>query len=197
MRNRPTGRTRISRDKLVGLVVALACLAFSAVGMKVYDSPEFMYVDGIRNEPVTIEQSELTVGDVAVGTRLVDDGEVKAETKGMFVVVTATLAVPGSQKVIMNKAQLITRTRTYDSWSGSLLSAGPGFADTEQLIFEVDPGQIDDLTLEIWSAGIVHGFYARGRIHLGITAANAEQWRQAAAGRELPYQISGTTVALP
>ncbi len=195
--SRPTGRTRISRDKLVGVVVALACLAFSAVGMKVYDSPEFMYVDGIRNEPVTIEQSELTVGDVAVGTRLVDDGEVKAETTGMFVVVTATLAVPGSQKVIMNKAQLITRTRTYDSWSGAVLSAGPGFADTEQLVFEVDPGQIDDLTLEIWSAGIVHGFYARGRIHLGITAANAEQWRQAAAGRELPYQISGTTVALP
>ena len=115
----------------------------------------------------------------------------------MFVVVTATLAVPGSQKVIMNKAQLITRTRTYDSWSGAVLSADPGFADTEQLVFEVDPGQIDDLTLEIWSAGIVHGFYARGRIHLGITAENAEQWRQAAAGRELPYQISGTTVALP
>ena len=191
-----TGRGRISRDKLTGVVVALACLAFSAVGMKVYDAPEFMYVDGIRNETVTIEQSDLTVSDVAVGTRLVDDGEVKAETKGMFVAVTATLATPGSQKSTMNHSQLITQSRTYSSWSGVLLSADPGFADTEQLIFEVDPAQIDDLTLEIWSSGVVHGFYARGRIHLGITPENAEQWRQAAPGREIPYEISGTTVGL-
>jgi len=191
-----SGRVRISRDKLVGVVVALACLAFSAVGMKVYDSPEFMYVDGVRNEPITIEQSELTVSDVTVGTRLVDDGEVKAKTTGMFVAITATLAVPGSQKVILNQSQLITQTRTYDSWSSASLSAEPGFADTEQLFFEVDPAQIDDLTLEIWPSGLVHGFYARGRIHLGITAENAEQWRQAASGRELPYEISGTTVGL-
>ena len=143
-----SGRVRISRDKLVGVVVALACLAFSAVGMKVYDSPDFIYVDGIRNEPISIEQSELTVSDVTVGTRLVDDGEVKAETTGMFVAITATLAVPGSQKVILNQSQLITQTRTYDSWSSALLSAEPGFADTEQLYFEIDPAQIDDLTLE-------------------------------------------------
>ena len=56
--------------------------------------------------------------------------------------------------------------------------------------------RVDDLTLEIWSSGLVHGFYARGRIHLGITTDNAEQWRRAASGRELPYEITGTTVGL-
>ncbi|HEU5485403.1 MAG TPA: hypothetical protein VFU98_10885 [Microlunatus sp.] len=191
-----TRRVRISREKLVGVVAALACLAFSAIGMKVYDTPDYMYVDGRREQPVQLEQAELTVGEVIVGTRLVDDGEVKAETPGMFVAVTATLGVPGSQKVILNSAQLVTQTRTYDNWSGTLLRAEPGFADTEQLYFEVDPAQIDDLTLEIWSSGVVHGFYARARIHLGITADNAEQWRQAARGREIPYQISGTTAGL-
>jgi hypothetical protein len=194
---RRTGRARISRDKLVGVVVALACLAFSAVGLKVYDAPEFMYVDGPRNETVSIEQAELTVGEVAVGTRLVQDGEVKAETKGMFVSVTASLAVPGREKVTLNKSQLITQSRTYDSWSSNLLVAAPGFTDEERLVFEVDPAQIDDLSLEIWSAGVVHGFYARARIHLGITPENAEQWRQAAVGRELPYEIGGTTSGMP
>jgi hypothetical protein len=191
-----TGRLRVSRDKLVGVVVALACLAFSAVGMKVYDTPDFMYVDGRRDQPVRIEQSELSVGEVVVGTRLVRNGAVQAETSGMFVSVTARLAVPGAQKVILNRSQLVTRTRTYDSWSGASLHAEPGFSDTEDLIFEVDPAQIDDLTLEIWSAGIVHGFYARARVHLGITPGNAEQWRHAARGREIPYQISGTTAGL-
>lgn len=190
-------RVRISREKLVGVVVALACLAFSAIGMKVYETPEFMYVDGRRGETVSLQRSDLTVGAVAVGTRLVRDGVVKAETTGMFVAVTVTLAVPGPEKVTLNSSQLITQTRTYEDWGSSLLVAEPGFQDEETLVFEVYPSQIDDLSLEIWSSGVVHGFYARARIHLGITPDNAEQWRQAGKGRDLPYDISGTTTGLP
>ena len=52
------GRVRISRDKLVGVLVALACLAFSAIGLKVNDPPEFTYVDGVRGQAVSIEQAE-------------------------------------------------------------------------------------------------------------------------------------------
>jgi hypothetical protein len=188
---------RIARDKLVGVVVAVACLAFSAIGLKIYDNPSYMYVDAQRGQPISIEQAELTVTDVQVGTRLVDDGEVKAQTAGMFVVVTATLGVPGPQKVSLNRAQLITRDRTYDSWGSNSLAADPGFQERSQLYFEVDPAQIDDLTLEIWSAGLVYGFYARARVHLGITPDNAEQWRQASTGRELPYETIGTTTGLP
>ena len=62
-------RVRISREKLVGVVVALSCLAFSAIGMKVYETPEFMYVDGRRGETVSLQRSDLTVGAVAVGGR--------------------------------------------------------------------------------------------------------------------------------
>ena len=101
----------------------------------------------------------------------------------MFVTVSATLAVPGSQKVSLEQAQLVTDDRTYDDWSSTALSADPGFRQEQDLVFEVDPSQIDDLTLEIWHAGVVQGFYQRARIHLGITADNAEQWRQAAGPR--------------
>ena len=44
----------------------------------------------------------------------------------------------------------------------------------------------------------MHGFYQRARIHLGITADNAEQWRRAAEGREPsepdPYGSDGGAV---
>lgn len=191
------GRRRVAGDKLLGIVVAVACLAFSAVGLKIYDTPDYMYVDGQRGQTVQIEQAELTVGDVQVGTRLVTNGEVKATSTGMFVVVTATLAVPGPRKVSLNSQQLITDNRTYDVWDLSSLAADPGFQTTEQLVFEVDPAQIDDLTLEIYSSALVHGFYARARIHLGITPANAEDWRQAAQGRDLEYASAGVSRGLP
>lgn len=190
-------RVRVSRDKLVGIVVALACLAFSAIGLQVYDNPGFMYVDGQRGQTITVERAEVTVDEVQVGTRLVEDGEVQAETTGMFVVVTTTLAVPGPDRVSLNRAQLITADRTYDSWTyTNTLSSDPGFQVQDQLVFEVDPAQIDDLTLEIWSSAVVYGFYARARIHLGITPDNAEQWRQAARGRDLPYGVREITRGL-
>ena len=191
------GRVRISRDKLVGVLVALSCLAFSAIGLKVNDVPEFTYVDGVRGQTVDIEQADLVVGDVEVGTRLVDRGEVQAETRGMFVVVHARLEVPGPQKVHLNSAQLITDDRTYKLWSSGSLSADPGFASEQELVFEVDPAQIDDLSLEIWASSTVQGFYQRARVHLGITGDNAEQWRRVAPDRELQPAISGTTEGLP
>jgi hypothetical protein len=195
--SRSSSRVRISRDKLVGVLVALACLAFSAIGLKVNDPPDFTYVDGVRGQTLSIEQADLIVGDVEVGTRLVDRGEVQAETRGMFVLVRARLEVPGPRKVYLNSAHLLTDDRTYNQWTSNSLSADPGFAQEQELVFEVDPAQIDDLSLEIWASSTVHGFYQRARVHLGITAENAEQWRLAARGRELEPDGSDTTEALP
>ncbi len=195
--SRSSSRARISRDKLVGVLVALACLAFSAIGLKVNDPPDFTYVDGVRGQTLSIEQADLIVGDVEVGTRLVDRGEVQAETRGMFVLVRARLEVPGPRKVYLNSAHLLTDDRTYNQWTSNSLSADPGFAQEQELVFEVDPAQIDDLSLEIWASSTVHGFYQRARVHLGITAENAEQWRLAARGRELEPDGSDTTEALP
>jgi len=190
-------KVSVSRAKVTGIVAALACLAFSAIGLKVNDPPAFTYVDGVRDQVVEIEGAELTVGEVQVGTRTVRQGEVRAETTGMFVTISATLAVPGSQRVSLNQAQLVTDDRTYDDWSSTALSADPGFRQRQDLVFEVDPSQIDDLTLEIWHGGVVQGFYQRARIHLGITADNAEQWRQAAEGRDLEPDPYGSAEALP
>lgn len=194
MRTRSKGR--VSKDKIVGVVVALACLAFSAIGLRVNEPRDFEFVTGIRHEPVAIDQAELVVGDVQVGSRLVRRDRVVGETSGMFVMVEATLAVPGRQAVRLENSQLITRSRTYDNWSGSALAAEPGFRQRTELVFEVDPAQIDDLTLEIWHQGIVHAYHQRGRIQLGITADNSEQWRRAAHDRDVELRFDPAAEAL-
>lgn len=194
--SRTRAATKVSRNQVVGLLVALLCLTFSAVGLRMNEPRRFEYVTATRDQPVSIEQAELTVGDVQVGTRLLRLNRVIAETTGMFVLVQATLAVPGRQAVRLDNTQLITRTRTYDNWTGDTLSADPGFRQREALVFEVDPSQIDDLTLEIWHEGIVNGYHQRARIHLGITADNSEQWRRAGQGRDLEVTSSLAAEAL-
>ena len=190
-------RVRISRDKLVGVLVALACLAFSAIGLRSTTRPTSPTSTASGDRPSASSRPSSSSVTSQVGTRLVDRGRVEAETQGMFVVVRARLEVPGPQKVSLNSAHLITGDRTYNQWSSNTLRADPGFAQEEELVFEVDPAQIDDLSLEIWAASTVQGFYQRARVHLGITADNADQWRQAAEGRELQPARSGATEALP
>lgn len=195
-RERTRRVTRVSRDRVMGVVAALACLAFSAIGIGVNEPPSFEYVTGTRNQPVSIDQAEVTAGEVQVGTRLVRNDQVTAETSGMFVQVDVMLAVPGRQAVRLGNCYLVTRARTYDNWSGTALDAEPGFRQRQTLVFEVDPAQIDDLTLEIWSGSIVSTYHQRARIHLGITADNADQWRQAARGRDLDVESSPAAEAL-
>lgn len=188
---------RVARDTVTGLVLALACLAFSAIGLTVNEPATVDYVDGRRGEPVSLERAEVTVGEVQVGTRLVDRGDVEGQTTGMFVAVRVSLAVPSNKRVSLNRSRLVTQTRTYDTWTNTSVAAEPGFQTTSDLAFEVDPAQIDDLTLELWNGGVVEVMPQRARIHLGITPANADQWRRAAVGRDLDPEPYGSTEALP
>ena len=91
-------RVQISRDKLVGVLLALACLAFSAIGLEVNDPADFTYVDGVRGQTVDIEQAELVVGDVRSAPGWSIAAGSQAETQGMFVLVRARLEVPGPQQ---------------------------------------------------------------------------------------------------
>lgn len=195
--SRRRSRVRVSRDKMVGVVVALACLAFSAIGLKVNEPPAYDYVAGVRGETVTVERAEITVGEVRVGTRLLSRGAVQAETEGLFVAVRVALGVPTRDRVTINGSQLVTQQRTYETWSSGGLVANPGFSESKDLVFEVDPAQIDDLTLELWSSGVVSGFSQRARVHLGITAENAAQWRAAGEGTSIEPDVNGTVTALP
>ena len=61
--------------------------------------------------------------------------------------------------------------------------AAPGFQTTADVVFEVDPARLADLTIEIWDAEIIRGYHQRVQVPLGITADNAAVL--VAQGREL------------
>jgi hypothetical protein len=179
----------LQRSRLVRVLVAIALVALAAVGLRLSEVDEnFEVVRGVVGEPVTLNDGTVSAGEVRVGTALSREGEVYAETPGLFVVVKVEVAATGQQDLPSYNARLLTGSRRYDALGGANVgSVPPGFAATSDVVFEVDPAVLADVTMELAPAGILTAYEEHARIHLGITEANAEAWR--AAGRN---QIVGT-----
>jgi hypothetical protein len=187
------------RSKLVPIAVAVALVGLSAAGLRLSEPPEetnFEVINGVFGKPVKVNNGEVTVSQVKVGTALKQYGEVRDRTDGMFVAVSVTGAATGPKKLELQAARLLRGDIRYEGYRlGAGLSADPGFQTSVESVFEVDPSQIDGLTLEMGSNEILHGYQERVRIRLGVTPANAEQWRAAAAGVLEP--ATPTTRAIP
>jgi hypothetical protein len=177
---RPTGVRRLA---LLRLLVAVALVALAAVGLRLSEGQEgqhFQVVRGRVGETVAINGGTATATEVRVGTSLSEQGEMYATTPGLFVVVRVEVAATGPNTLRAQDLRVITKRRRYDSFSAFLTGeAAPGFATAEDEIFEVDPADLADLTLELYPGEVVSGYSQHTRIHLGITRANAEQWRAA------------------
>jgi hypothetical protein len=187
------------RSKVVPILVALALVGLSAAGLRLSEPPEetdFEVINGVFGNPVKINNGEVTVTQVRVGTALKQYGEIQDRTDGMFVAVGVTGAATGPKKLELQAARLLSGDVRYEGYQlGAGLSADPGFQTSIESVFEVDPAQIDGLTLEMGSNEILHGYQQRVRIRLGVTPANAAQSRAAAAGVLEPATL--TTRAIP
>lgn len=173
-------------QRLRSLLGALLCVVVAAVGLQVSDTSEGLhYVKGPVAEPLAISDGEVSAANVRVGIALGDAEELEYRTAGMLVMVDVTGAATGRQELRLNKAELRTEDRVYAELRATTITAAPGFATRQALVFEVDPTAIDDLTLQVWRSEIVFGYAQRARVHLGITASNAEQWRAAARDQVL------------
>jgi hypothetical protein len=174
---------RLQRSKLLAVLVVVACLVMATVGVRISDSDsDFRALKGKLGSTMKIDGVELTVSDVRVGQLITDGEKIENRTTGMFLLLRVRLANRDAlENVGLTKSRLLSGQRIYDPYESlSNIAADPGYVATADFLFEVDPEQIDDLTLEIWSQGIVSGYHDRARIHLGITADNADQWRDAA-----------------
>ena len=101
-------------------------------------------------------------------------------TRGLFVVVRVEVSATGPEVVETADTRVLSKHRRYDSFGiSSTGQAEPGFVSSVDVVFEVDPADIDDLTLEIYPLEVVSGYAQHSRIHLGITRRNAGQWRAA------------------
>jgi hypothetical protein len=188
----------IARSKIIGVVAAIALVALAAVGLRLSEpSDNFQVITGGPGVPVKINNGELTVTQVKVGSFLQENDQVTDRSAGMFVAVTVTAAATGPDQLKLGSARLLSKQVHYDSYKiAAGINASPGFQVSADTLFEVDPAQIDDLTLEMWPNEVISGYQQRVQIKLGITGSTAEQWRGAA--RNQGIEISpGTTRAIP
>lgn len=188
----------VRRSRLSAAVAAIACVAVAAAGLRASEAgPDHDVVRGRLGQPVATEDGVVTVADVRVGTRLARSGSVTDTTPGMFVVVRVAAAATGTEDEVLTDSRLLARGgRVYAPYESTTSRAAPGFVETVDHLFEVDPAAIEDLTLEVWRSEVVHGYQERVQVHLGITRANAAAWRDAGAGQVLEPDRTGTTRAL-
>ena len=174
----------LPRSRLVRVLVAMALVALAAVGLRLSEAEEnFEVVRGVVGEPVALHDGTATAGEVRVGTALSQDNQVHLETPGLFVVVSIELAATGSRDLPLHDARVLAGSRRYDALRGPNVGpVPPGFSSTTDVVFEVDPAVLADLTLELAPGGVLTAYAEHARIHLGITRDNAEAWR--AAGRD-------------
>jgi hypothetical protein len=176
----------VLRSGLLRLLVTIALVALAAVGLRLsemHKDRNFEIVRGVLGEPVAVNGGTITASDVRVGTALSQRDEVYAVTPGLFVVVRVEVAATGPELIRPKDLRVFTKNRRYDDFGNTYTGqAEPGFASSMDAVFEVDPADLADLTLELYQVESVAGYAQHGRIHLGITRGNAEQWR--AAGQE-------------
>lgn len=188
----------IAQSKMLAALTAIALVALAAVGLRLSDPDEKKseVINGVIGKPVKVNDGEVAVTRVKVGTALKRYGEIQDSTPGMFVAVSVTGAATGPKRLEMNAARLVSGDVRYEGYQlSSGVNSDPGFQTSLDGVFEVDPSQIDDLTLEMGSNEILHGYQQHVRIKLGVTHANAEEWRAAALGVIEPATM--TTRAIP
>jgi hypothetical protein len=175
----------LRRSRLVRVLVAIALVSLAAVGLRLSEGEEdFEVVRGVLGTPVTLSDGTVNAIEVRVGTALSREGEVFAETPGLFVLVRTEASATGPREVPGYNARALTGSRRYDALSGSNIgNVPPGFSSIQDLVFEVDPAALADLTLELAPAELLSGYPERARIHLGITRDNADAWRAAGQGQ--------------
>jgi len=182
----------------MSIAVAISCVALATVGVRFSEvEQDFEVVQGSLGDARRINGGDVTATRVRVGTTLKRNDSIEGKTTGMFVVVTVAGAAPGSKAFRLSEARLLTNDAEYASYSSSdSISAQPGFVNTQDFTFEVDPAGIDDLTLESWQSEILVGYHERFRVHLGITPTNAQSWRDAARNQTVELGPFNDTKAI-
>lgn len=176
----------LQRSRLLRGLVAIGLVTLAAVGLRLSEGgadADFAVARGVLGETVAVNDGTVTAGDVRVGTVLSRNDEVYATTPGLFVVVRVRLAATGTARLRGYQATALGDGAAYEEFSANRTGLlEPGFAEERDLVFEVDPARLADLTLDLDPAELIVAYPQHARIHLGITAANADDWRT--AGRD-------------
>lgn len=192
-------RRTASTQRVLSVLVGLGLIVAAAAGYRFSDpQADFAVVRGQFEEPHRFNQGTAKVDDLRIGSRL-DEGDATVTTEGLFLAVRISVQAPKKVEVHVQNVQLLAADGTvYEPFdSGEQVFADPGFETIGDVVFEVSPDRIDDLTVQLWDSTIVDGYHQRLRVHLGITGDNAAQWVQAAQGQVVEATGDDTSVGLP
>ncbi|MGI3785447.1 MAG: hypothetical protein ACRYG2_32250 [Janthinobacterium lividum] len=189
----------VARSRVVAAMAAILLVTVAAIAHRVSDPVgDYQLVRAPLDSSTAYQTGRVRISDVRVGSVIVQ-GDDRSATKGLFVVVNVAVQASGHDDVTAGDSRLVTPGGvTYLPAFGlaSTITAHPGFETSSDLVYEVDPTRFDDLTLEVWSSGLVYRYYQRTQTPLGITAANAPRWAQAGAGRVVVVPGADVTKAL-
>ncbi|GAA3566706.1 hypothetical protein GCM10022197_23390 [Microlunatus spumicola] len=190
----------IARSRVVAAVLATLLVTVAAIAYRLSEPPNEYELVRVPLDQVTAYGSgQVRVSDVRVATE-VREGDERYRTNGLFVVVNVAVRATGRDRLAAASSHLLAQGGvTYlPAFSlGASVRADPGFETARDLVYEVDPARIDDLTLELWDQGLVFRYYQRTRTPLGITSANARSWVEAGTGRSVVVVRDDVTRALP
>jgi hypothetical protein len=169
------------------LGVTIAMVALATVGLRLSEEVErFEVVSGVVGETLMVENGQVTATEVRIGNGIKEYGEVGTTTEGAFLMVRVTFAATGSEILHLGEARVRgddLNYRGYRTTNSGGPRLPPGFEESTDLIFEVDPSRMADLVLDLAPNEFLSGYGEHVRVHLGITAENAAQWQAAAANQ--------------
>lgn len=194
----PTAVPTRRRSRLWTALVTLCCIALAAAAIRASEPDDkFQVIRGSLGAPSELNGGTVTVDRLRVGHALSEDGLDSARTAGMFVVVRVTAAAPGQRAIEVSESQVASEDRIYHPYFGlASVHAQPGFRSAADLVFEVDPVRIADLTLELWQTEVFVGYPQHVRVPLGITAANAGTFANTARTATVSVSRFDTTSTL-
>jgi hypothetical protein len=186
----------IARSRVVAAVLAILLVTVAALAERLSDPDrDFELIRAPLDQTTSYESGRVRVSDVRVGSEIME-GDDQYQTRGLFVVVNVAVQATGREGVGVGDTQLRAQGVTYLSALDRAVRAEPGFETSRDLVYEVDPTRVDDLTLELWDQGFVYRYYQRTQTSLGVTPANARQWAEAGAGRSVVVPQDEVTKAL-
>lgn len=191
-----TGR-RTWWSRLVPALVTLVCVAVAAIAVNTTSHDKDPQI--LRSVPgaaLSLNEGTVTVASPRVCDTLLDGGQAAYRTTGMFVVVPVRVAATHAVEIRVDSLVLTSGDRTYRPYDVYILIAAPGFAETMDVVFEVDPAGIEGLTLVAGRLEVVSGYQQQVRVPLGFTPQNLDEWRNKARGSAMESDTGGVTTVI-
>lgn len=192
----------LTREHAVSLLIAFLCVVLAALALRATGGfPDHERVRGELGESVQLDDIWVTIDGLRAGSVAVRDDrddEATAQTPGLFLVLDVEARAPGVEGGI-NRYLLHSGTdREYEPYETSAGSLKPeaGFAEYGTVYFEVDPNDLEDMVLEVWTGAIFTAYEEHLYIDLKIDAAKAAEL-QGTIGQDVGYSFTTETVAIP